>query len=207
MLVTRQFRLARGFESHPRGASLILRDVANSPEAWSHRAGAADPWTACGWSAEGQAVRFSKAIDMLDPRPGERILDFGSGTGELSRRFDPSVVEYVGYDWSPGMVARARRDHPEQRFDSELPLEQFDLIACIGPFNLPAGWSIAETGLTLLSLWDQCRRAMFVSLYSGDDERCIRYSAPIVADLAERLAGRWTLERHMDNDLALVVRR
>ena len=52
----------------------------------------------------------SSLIDILDPKPGERILDLGCGTGELTQaiadRAGASGV--VGLDADPNMVAAAR---------------------------------------------------------------------------------------------------
>jgi SAM-dependent methyltransferase len=48
------------------------------------------------------------ALDLLDPKPGERILDVGSGDGALSLRIIDRGAEVVGVDSSPGMVEAAR---------------------------------------------------------------------------------------------------
>lgn len=48
------------------------------------------------------------AIDLLDPRPGERILDVGCGEGTLTRRIAERGASVLGIDNSPEMVAAAR---------------------------------------------------------------------------------------------------
>jgi SAM-dependent methyltransferase len=53
---------------------------------------------------------------LLGPIAGERILDIGSGTGELAGRIAAAGAEVVGVDASPAMVAEARRAVPEARF-------------------------------------------------------------------------------------------
>jgi len=55
-------------------------------------------------------------IEMLDPKPGERILDLGCGTGHLTERIAASGAEVVGLDLSPSMVAQARQNFPKLRF-------------------------------------------------------------------------------------------
>jgi trans-aconitate methyltransferase len=55
-------------------------------------------------------------LDLLDPEPGERVLDLGCGTGELTAALDASGVDAVGLDASAEMVAGARDAHPECRF-------------------------------------------------------------------------------------------
>ncbi len=46
-------------------------------------------------------------IDLLDPRPGERILDLGCGDGALTAELVARGAEVVGVDASPAMVAAA----------------------------------------------------------------------------------------------------
>src|SRR5690606_17317062 len=47
-------------------------------------------------------------VDLLDPQPGERILDLGCGDGALTQRLVDAGCEVVGVDSSLEMVAAAR---------------------------------------------------------------------------------------------------
>jgi trans-aconitate methyltransferase len=47
-------------------------------------------------------------LDLLAPRPGERILDLGCGDGALTRRLVEAGSTVVGVDASPAMIAAAR---------------------------------------------------------------------------------------------------
>jgi trans-aconitate methyltransferase len=48
-------------------------------------------------------------LDLLAPRPGERILDLGCGDGVLTQKLVASGAEVVGVDSSTDMVDTARR--------------------------------------------------------------------------------------------------
>lgn len=48
------------------------------------------------------------ALDLLDPQPGERILDIGCGEGTLTRKIIERGATVLGIDNSPEMIAAAR---------------------------------------------------------------------------------------------------
>jgi len=66
-------------------------------------------------------------LAMLDPRPGERILDLGCGDGVLTEKIIAAGAEIVAVDAAPDMIAAARRRGIDARvvpgqslaFDSE----------------------------------------------------------------------------------------
>lgn len=182
----------------------------NTPAAWSERAARfADPWAACGWREEGQRARFEHVLMALDPQDGDAFLDFGCGTGELSTWL-PDGVRYYGYDTAPGMVERANEQHGQEgrTFSVYWPHGHFDLVACVGCFNLPDCWSKLSTWHTLRHLWDSTDcRALAVSLYAGDDEHCLRYTDDEVHECGRELHWGATVERILPNDLLLTVRR
>jgi trans-aconitate methyltransferase len=75
------------------------------------------------WDAEAydQAFAFVTAhgvglVERLAPRPGERILDLGCGTGELTARIAEAGAAAIGLDADEAMVARARARFPGLRF-------------------------------------------------------------------------------------------
>ena len=47
-------------------------------------------------------------LDLLAPKPGERILDLGCGDGVLTQRLIEAGCDVVGVDADPAMVAAAR---------------------------------------------------------------------------------------------------
>jgi len=48
------------------------------------------------------------ALDLLDPKPGERILDVGCGEGSLTKKIIDCGASVLGIDDSPEMIAAAR---------------------------------------------------------------------------------------------------
>jgi trans-aconitate methyltransferase len=66
-------------------------------------------------------------IDWLQPQSGEKILDLGCGTGELTARLAASGAKVTGLDSSAGMIESARRNFPEAEF----------IVADAAAFTLP----------------------------------------------------------------------
>jgi len=58
----------------------------------------------------------SDLIPLLDPRPGERILDLGCGTGQLTAKIAESGAQVLGIDSSPEMIGQARQNYPYLHF-------------------------------------------------------------------------------------------
>ncbi len=50
-------------------------------------------------------------VELLAPRPGERVLDLGCGTGDLTRQIAERGTAVVGLDASSEMVSEAQRKH------------------------------------------------------------------------------------------------
>lgn len=80
--------------------------------------------TAAGWNPELYESRhsfvweFGKGlIELLRPQPGERILDVGCGTGQLTAEIAKAGAEVVGVDRSPKMVEQARANFPDLTFE------------------------------------------------------------------------------------------
>src|SRR5919107_2160989 len=56
-------------------------------------------------------------VELLAPRPGERIVDLGCGTGGLMAQIAAAGAEVLGIDSSEAMIARARELYPQLRFE------------------------------------------------------------------------------------------
>lgn len=81
-----------------------------------------------------------------DPAPGERVLDLGSGTGELEQRIHASTpeVEIVGIDLAQSMVETARKKLAgtegisfllADAHDLPFPNESFDVVVSASTFH------------------------------------------------------------------------
>ncbi|KOX94755.1 methyltransferase type 11 [Haloarcula rubripromontorii] len=56
-------------------------------------------------------------VELLDPQPGERVLDIGCGTGHLAAEIADCGADVVGIDAAEEMVTRAREQYPEPTFE------------------------------------------------------------------------------------------
>ena len=76
----------------------------------SQAAVSASKWDAADYARVGSFVSElgGAALDLLDPQPGERILDVGCGEGSLTRKIIERGATVLGVDNSPEMIAAAR---------------------------------------------------------------------------------------------------
>jgi trans-aconitate 2-methyltransferase len=75
------------------------------------------------WDAELYEARHAfvwhfgeSLVELLDPKPGERILDLGCGTGHLTQRIADHGASVVGLDSAPEMIGQARQNFPNLHF-------------------------------------------------------------------------------------------
>ena len=69
-----------------------------------------------GFPFEGYAGVLQKIVSMANPRPGESVLDLGTGTGNLAKLFADRGCEVCGTDFSPVMLEIAGTKVPGARF-------------------------------------------------------------------------------------------
>ncbi len=67
-------------------------------------------WDAADYASVGAFVAElgAAALDLLDPQPGETILDIGCGEGALTERIAERGATVIGIDNSPEMIAAAQ---------------------------------------------------------------------------------------------------
>ena len=73
--------------------------------------GVAQTWNAADYAATARFVADlgQPVLDLLAPRPGERILDVGCGDGALTEKLVEAGATVVGADPAPDFVAARNR--------------------------------------------------------------------------------------------------
>ena len=79
-------------------------------DALSRAVASTSRWNAADYASVGGFVAKlgTAALELLDPQPGERILDVGCGDGALSLKIIDRGAEVIGVDNSPELVDAAR---------------------------------------------------------------------------------------------------
>ncbi|WP_293033642.1 trans-aconitate 2-methyltransferase, partial [Natronococcus sp.] len=77
-----------------------------------------DDWNAAAYDDDHSFVYEYGAdlLEVLEPAAGERVLDLGCGTGQLTAAVSDAGATAVGLDGSAEMVAAARETHPDCSF-------------------------------------------------------------------------------------------
>ncbi|MFM1653104.1 class I SAM-dependent methyltransferase [Brevibacillus sp. B_LB10_24] len=78
------------------------------------------------WNADlydnqlGFVAEYGKdVVGLLNPKPGERILDLGCGTGDLTKELADLGADPFGIDLSYAMIEKAKEKYPELAFSVE----------------------------------------------------------------------------------------
>jgi SAM-dependent methyltransferase len=116
-------------------------------------------WDAADYARVGSFVAElgGAALDLLDPQPGERILDVGCGEGTLTRKIVERGATVLGIDNSPEMIAAARANGVDA---VQLAAEDMQFFA-----EFDAAFSNATLHWVLQK--EQAARAIFRALKRG----------------------------------------
>jgi SAM-dependent methyltransferase len=125
------------------------------------------------------AHNVAPLLDAAAVRAGSRVLDAGCGPGELAAGAAARGASVIGTDLSPGMIALARRRHPELEFqqaDAErLPFSDGTFDAVVANLLIPhlprpeAGVEeltrvLKPGGRLAMSMWDRPERSRLVGV-------------------------------------------
>jgi SAM-dependent methyltransferase len=116
-------------------------------------------WNAADYAKVGGFVAElgGAALDLLDPQPGERILDIGCGEGTLTKKIIERGATVLGVDDSPDMIGAARANGVDALL---LPAEDMQFFA-----EFDAAFSNATLHWVLQK--EQAARAIFRALKPG----------------------------------------
>jgi trans-aconitate methyltransferase len=122
-------------------------------------------------------------VSLLQPKPGEHILDLGCGTGILTQAIDAAGARVIGMDLSEAMIQRARQKYPTlafrvgnaEAFHLDSPMDAVfsnaalhwmknpvPVIECVWNALRPGGRFVAEFGGkgNVVTVWDAIERAV-----------------------------------------------
>jgi SAM-dependent methyltransferase len=128
-------------------------------DALSQAALSASKWDAGDYARVGAFVAElgEAALDLLDPQPGERILDVGCGEGSLTRKIIERGATVLGIDNSPEMIAAARANGVDA-----LQLSVADMT-----FSSQFDAAFSNAALHWVLEKEQAARAIFRALKAG----------------------------------------
>jgi trans-aconitate methyltransferase len=167
-------------------------------------------------------------VDLLDPKPGERILDLGCGTGYLTHLITTAGARTIGIDNSPEMIEKAKKEYPGIDFevlsatDFHFPepfdaifsnavlhwvLEKQKAIDCMYTNLKKGGRLVLEMGGkgNVAQILEAMRKAVLTYPDPGKEPVSIWYfpSLSAYASLLEARGFRVTYARHYDRETEL----
>jgi trans-aconitate methyltransferase len=154
-------------------------------------------------------------LAMLLPKAGERILDVGCGTGQLTAEIANSGADVIGLDQSPEMIVSAKENYPELQFEvADIAATSYDnefdavfsnaalhwvrnqqgAINAIARALKPGGRLIFEMGGrgNIQQIWNAATQAL-VAMGVKDPEKLSPWFYPSIGEYAPMLESRGLL--------------
>jgi ubiquinone/menaquinone biosynthesis C-methylase UbiE len=168
-------------------------------------------WVGKQGSKHHRAYAIPAVLELLDPQPGEMILDLGAGPGVLAPAITAAQADYTGVDISTRMLRYARKRHGDKgRFiqadarnlalTSPFQPRSFDAVVFlfsiqdIEPFDAAlasAAWALKPGGRVVLLMTHPCFRVPRQSGWEWDQQRKLqfrridRYLTPLAVPMKE----------------------
>ncbi|WP_010492615.1 methyltransferase domain-containing protein [Paenibacillus elgii] len=166
-------------------------------------------------------------LTLLQPRPGERILDVGCGNGNLTAEIAAAGAIPIGIDLSEEMVRQARQKYPELNFQVENACHYRTDVRFDAVFSNAALHWIKDASGVANSIWLALRDGgRFVAEFAGSGNVAVLTAAieqalethgyasagrnpwyfPTIgeyASLLEQIGFRVTLAQHFDSPTPL----
>lgn len=153
-----------------------------------------DGWVGKHGSRYHQQIAIPSLLALLEPQPGEQILDIGAGQGVLAPHIAEAGAHYTGVDVSRKLLRRARHYHKQGRFlfGDARALEQvegleagtFDAAAFLlsiqdmdplEPVLTSAAWALKPGGRLVILMTHPSFRIPRQSGWGWDEKRKLRY--------------------------------
>lgn len=186
-----------------------------NPSGWDAVADWYDGWMGKGGSIHHKKIAVPAVLDLLDPQPGEAILDIGAGQGVLAPRVAKQGATYTGIDVAGKLLDYARQHHGDHgRFleaDAarlhETPMMQagmFDGVVFLlsiqdmDPLDevlKSAAWVLRPGGRMVILMTHPCFRVPRQSGWGFDEGRKLqfrrvdRYLTPLPVPMKQHSSG------------------
>jgi len=171
------------------------RNPRSRPGGWDAVAAWYDGWVGKGGSHHHRKLAIPALLDLLDPQPGEEILDVGAGQGVLAPSIAKSGANYTGVDVSDTLLEYARQHHGQHgRFlaadaaqlhqQSFMHADQFDGVTFLlsiqdmDPLEgvlREAAWALKPGGRAVLLMTHPAFRVPRQSGWGFDEGRKLQY--------------------------------
>lgn len=172
-----------------------MKSKYSKKHSWDPLASWYDGWMGQHGSRHHRLLAIPAVLSLLEPQPGQRLLDLGAGQGVLAPYVAEKGVQYTGVEISPRLVSIARKRHGQagrfiqadaRRLYRTQQLEKGSYEACVFLLSLQdmnpmfealksAAWALKPDGVLVALLTHPCFRVPRQSGWGWDQERKLRF--------------------------------
>lgn len=160
---------------------------------WEQVASWYNGWVGKAGSHYHRHVAIPTALELLELRNNEKVLDIGAGTGVLAQHVTRARADYTGVELSPAMLKLAKRYHPKARFirgdacylqkyselaatfDAAIFLLSLQDMNPLGAALSSASWALKPGGRLVIFMVHPCFRVPRQSGWGFDKNRKLTY--------------------------------